>query len=90
MLKERPQGAELLVAGDFNVKLSEPEGDRRGEDIAAALATEGLRDMLAHFLLLRRLWCQDGRTWSIIRAGREVRFWTDYILGTDRRLFWNV
>ena len=25
-LKERPRGAELLVAGDFNVKLSEPEG----------------------------------------------------------------
>ena len=28
-LKERPWGAELLVAGDFNAKLSEPEGDRR-------------------------------------------------------------
>ena len=41
-LKERPCGAELLVAGDFNVKLSEPEGDWRGENIAAALATEGL------------------------------------------------
>ena len=34
-LKERPQGAELLVAGDFNVQLSEPEGDRRGEEIPA-------------------------------------------------------
>ena len=40
-LKELPRGAELLVAGDFNVKLSELEGDRRREDIAAALATEG-------------------------------------------------
>ena len=38
-LKERPRGAKLMVAGDFNVKLSELEGDRRGEDIAAALAT---------------------------------------------------
>ena len=36
-LKERPKGAELLVAGDFNVNLSKPEEDRRGEDIAAAL-----------------------------------------------------
>ena len=36
-LKERPRGAELLAAGEFNVNLSEPEGDRRGEDIAAAI-----------------------------------------------------
>ena len=54
-LKERPQVAGLLVAGDFNVKLSEPEGDRRGEDIAAALATGGPEDMLAHFLPRWRL-----------------------------------
>ena len=29
-LKERPRGAELLVAGDFNFNLADPEGDRRG------------------------------------------------------------
>ena len=46
--------------------------------------------MAAHFLPRRRRWCQDGRTWSILRQGREVRSWTDYILGTDRRLFGNV
>ena len=40
--------------GDFNVKLSELEANRRGEYIMAALATEGLKDMLAHFLLRRR------------------------------------
>ena len=39
-LKERPRGAKLLVAGDFNVKLSEPGGYLRGEDISEALATE--------------------------------------------------
>ena len=50
-LKELPRGAELLVAGEFNVNLAEPEGDQRGEDIASAIATEGLGDMLAHFLL---------------------------------------
>ena len=38
-LKELPRGAKLLVAGDFNVNLVEPEGDRRGEDIVAAMAT---------------------------------------------------
>ena len=89
-LKERPQGAELLVAGYFNVKLSEPEVDRRQEDIAAALATEGLEDMSVHFLPLRRSWCRDGSTWSMIRTGGGVSSRTDYILGTDRRLFWNV
>ena len=53
-LKECPRGAELLVTGDFNVNLAESEGDRRGEDIAAAMATEGLEDISAHFLPRRR------------------------------------
>ena len=89
-LKERPSGTELLVAGDFNINLLETEGDRRGEDIAAAMAMEGLENMSAHFLPRRRSWCRDGRTWSMIREGREVRPRTDYILGTDCRLFGNV
>ena len=87
---ERPRGAELLVAGYFNTKFSEPERDQRGEEIAETLATEGLDDMSAHFLPRRRSWLWDRRMWSMIWAGREVRSWTDYILGTDRRLFLNV
>ena len=89
-LKERPRGSELLVAVDFNTNLEDPEGYRRGEDIAAALATDGLEDMSAHFLPQRSPWCRDGRTWSMIREGREVRSRTEYILGTDCRLFGNV
>ena len=89
-LKKRLRGAKLLVTGDFNANLVEPEGDRRGEDIAEALATEGLEDMSAHFLPRRRPWCRDRRTWSMIREEREVRSWMDYILGTDRHLFGNV
>ena len=65
-LRERPKEAKLMVAGDMNANLAEPEGDRRGEDIAEALATEGLEDMSAHFLLRRRRWCRDGRMWSMI------------------------
>ena len=53
-LKEQPRGAELLVAGDLNVKLSDPEVDRRVKDIVVALATEGLDDILAHFFPRRR------------------------------------
>ena len=74
----------------MNVELAEPEGDRREEDIAATLATEGLEDMAEHFLPRRRRWCRDRRTWSMLRQGRELRSRTDYILGTDRRLFGNV
>ena len=65
-LRERPRGSELLVAGDLNVKLLEPEGDWRGEEIAAALTTEGLEDMLSHSLLLRSSWFQDRRTRSMV------------------------
>ena len=89
-LKERPQGAELLVVGYFNDNLSKPDGNQRGEDILAALAAEDLEDMSAHFLPLRSSWLWDRRTWIMIPEGREVRSRTDYIMGTGRRLFWNV
>ena len=71
-LRERPKGEELLVAGDLNINFAEPEGDRREEDIAATLETEGLEDMAAHFFPQQRRWCRDGRTWSMIQEGREV------------------
>ena len=89
-LKERPRGAKLLVAGDFNVNLADLEEDRRGEDITAAMATEGLEDMPVQFLLRRCPWCRDGRMWSMIQEGKEVWSRTDYIIGTDHRLFGNV
>ena len=89
-LKERPRCAKLLVAGDFNTKLLEPEEYRREEEIAMVLALEGLKDILVNFLLRRRSWCRDRRTWSMVRAGRDMRSWTDYILGTHFRLLWNV
>ena len=56
----------------------------------ASLLTEVLEDMLAHFLLRQNSWFWDRRTWSMIWAGREVRYGTDYILGMDRHIFWNV
>ena len=71
-LRERPTGAELLVAGNMNINLAEPEGYRREEDIAETLATEGLEDMAAHFLLRWRHWCRYGRTQIMLRKGREV------------------
>ena len=65
-------------------------GGMRAEDIAMTLATEGLEDMARHFLPRESRGCWDWRTWGMLRKGREVRSRTDYILGTDRRLFRNV
>ena len=41
-IRRKPQGAELLVAGDYNVDIAAPKGDRRAEDNATELATAGL------------------------------------------------
>ena len=89
-LRSRPRRAELLVAGDFNADLATPEGDSRAEAIETSLATEGLEDMARHFLPRECRWCRGRRTWGMIQKKREVRSPTDYILGTDIRLFRNV
>ena len=85
----KPPGAELMVAGDFNVDILAPEG-RRVENIATDLATAGVEDMAQHFMPQGTRWCRDRRTWDMKRQGQVVRSRTDYILGTDRRLFKNV
>ena len=72
-IRRKPQGTELLVEGNFNVDIAAPEGDRRAEDITTELATAGLEDMARHFLLQEKQWCQDRRTWGMLRKGREVR-----------------
>ena len=74
----------------MHINLAAPEGDQRGKAIATTIATEGLEDMAPHFLLRQRHWCWDRRTWGMLRKVREVRSRTEYILGTDRRLFGNV
>ena len=49
-LRERHKGEELLVAGDLNINLAAPEGDRREADIATTISSEGLEDIAPHFL----------------------------------------
>ena len=89
-LRYQPKGSELLVVGDLNIKLTASEGDRREEDTATTIETEVLEDMATHFLPRECRWCWDRRTWGMLRKGREMRFRTDYILGTDRRLFGDI
>ena len=50
-IQRKPRGADLMVAGKFNVDIAAPEGDRRAEDISTELATAGLEDMARKFLL---------------------------------------
>ena len=78
------------MSGDLNTALDDPENDRIGADIAAALTEAGLEDMTAHFLPRRRRWGRERRTWSMVQEVKVVRSRTDYILGTDRSLFRNV
>ena len=68
-LKEQPRGAALMVAGDLNTTLTEPENDWRGTEIAAALTEERLEDMAAHFLTRQRKWGRERRTWRMVRGG---------------------
>ena len=85
-----PLRSALLVAVNFNLNLVATEGSPCIEYIAVAIATAGLEEIYTHFLLRRKSWEQGGHTWCMCCCGTEVRFWTDYILGTDLRLFQNV
>ena len=89
-LKERPKGTALVVVGDLNTGMDDPENDRRGTEIAAGLTEAGLEDMTAHFLPRRRKWGRERRTWSMVQEVKVVRSRTDYILWTDQSLFRNV
>ena len=86
----RPRGAELLIAGDFNIDLEFMDVNERNYEIASVMVTEGLKYMMEHFLPCKIPCTQDGRIWSILCRGQEVKSWMDNILGTNRRLFQNV
>ena len=83
-LGRKPRGADLMVAGDFNVDIMEPEGNKRVENIATDLATAGLEDMAQHFMPRRRRWNIDRRTWYMRRKEQVVRSRTATFL--NRRL----
>ena len=87
---KRPWGSVLLVVGDFNNDLAALDVRERDEGIAAALAEEGLEDMSDNFLPWHKPWLKYGRIWAMLRGGRKVRSWTDYILCIDSCLFQNV
>ena len=76
-LKERPRGTALIVAGDLNTSLLDPENDGRGTEIATALTEAGLKDMAAHFLPRQHRWGWEGQTWSMVREIKVFRYRKD-------------
>ena len=90
LMEYRPIGNELIVVGDLNVELKKAGDQGRDREIAAAVMTEGLEDITGHFFPRRRAWCRDRRTWEVVRQGRVVRSWEEYILVSDREIFQNV
>ena len=83
-----PRGAEILIDGDFNTNLESPDGNKSNKVITESM--EELEDTTKHFLPYKLPLMQDGRMSSMLRHGQEVRYQTDYILGTERCLFHNV
>ena len=65
-------------------------GWMRYEEIVVAIVTSGLEDLAGNFLPQCRSWRKYRRTWAMVRRERVVRSWTDYILGSDHRIFQNV
>ena len=88
-LKAAPTGLELILMGYLNAPLGEP-CDEREEDLETALADRGLVNIIDHFLSQRRYWGAGGWAWIMQRDGRQVTGRGDYILSTDRRIFFNA
>jgi hypothetical protein len=86
-LDERLEGVEPILLGDLNANLAEPVQSREHE-IAAAMASHGLEDMLGHFAPRRRY--RAGYTWKQSREGVLVTSRCDYLLGVDRHTFSKV
>ena len=89
-IRRRPQGAKMLVAGNFNSELYKPEGTGRTEDIAVTLADSGLKDMSTHLFPRFKSWSRDGNTWSMRHRDRVVQYRTNYLREMDCRIYQNV
>ena len=65
-------------------------GNERIGAIISEMATKGIENMTENFPPHKIPWTWDGRTWSMLRCVQDLRSRTEYILGTDRRLFQNL
>ena len=66
--------------------ITEPKGNQSEEEIAVAMVTAVLEEMMTHFLLHRTYWVRYGRTWCMLRKGREESSRTDYRRWWDKEV----
>ena len=63
-----PNRSKILVFGDLNMYIGDPEGNSRDKIIAAVISNLGLEDMLAHLLPCQYLqWARYGRTCIMVQ-----------------------
>ena len=87
-LQAAPTGLELILMGDLNVRLGDP-CEKHEEDLATALADQGLVNMTGHFLPRRQYRGAGGWTWIMHRDRIQVTERGYYILSMDRSSFFN-
>ena len=77
-IRDRPYGSELLVDGDLNANLEDPEGKPRSEAIVEKLTVDGLMDMGMHLLPWRKPWFGElaGFSGTDDRSGTR---WTTFL-----------
>ena len=80
-------GEDLIFAGDLNVDLERTVRRWLDEEIAVAVAMVGLEDISAHFLPRLRAWNWYQRPWAVVKQGRLMRSWMDYILGSNNQIY---
>ena len=78
---QQPRGDALLATGNNNVNLEAPEVQEREKEIMATLSAVGLNEISGNFLPQCTSWFWDGRKWSMISRGQELRSRTNYIMG---------
>ena len=64
-IRVQPYRAKILVAGEFNSNLVEPEGTPQGEAIADKLVVAGLLEMGLNFLLQSKPWFHYRFMWNM-------------------------
>ena len=57
-MAEKPRGADLIVAGNFNMDLENIGSWGWDKDITTEVATEGLEDIVGNLLPQWRVWCK--------------------------------
>ena len=75
--------------GDLNAQLDDP-CDERADDLAMALADQGLVNMAYHFLAWRQYRDVGGCTCIMQRNGQQVTGRGYYFLSTNRKSFFNA